>query len=163
MAKFEDRLAEMKSKSLMQALLRASRLLKELAVRRKQRAASDPQPRAAHAAVYAHVSLHGTRPTELADKLGISPQAVAQLVGELAEMGLVERVPDPTDGRARLVRFTRKGRADILAGFRVFEGIEADLRAEFGDRDFDRLLRLVQRLEAEADRMTHDAGEPEAR
>lgn len=87
----------------------------------------------------------------LAEKLGITPQAVAQLVRELAEMGLVERVPDPDDGRARLVRFTRRGRKDILDGFRVFEGVEADLREQLGAEDFDQLVALLQRLEAAAE------------
>lgn len=158
MAKFEDRLAESKAKSLLQAVFRASRLLQELAVTRKQSASSEPQPRTAHAALYAHISLEGTRPTTLANKLGITPQAVAQLVGELESMGLVERVPDPKDGRARLVRFTRKGRQDILAGFRVFETIEDELRDELGGRDFDRLLALAKRLETVAAQLLEAEG-----
>lgn len=153
MTRFEERLAAAKSQSLLQKLFRSSRLLKELAVARKQRAHPRPQPRTAHAALYAHISLEGTRPTLLADKLGITPQAVAQLVGELEAMGLVERVPDPSDGRARLVRFTRKGRQDVLDGFQIFEGVEADLRRELGDRDFERLHTLLARFESAVDRM----------
>ncbi|MEM7151438.1 MAG: MarR family winged helix-turn-helix transcriptional regulator [Myxococcota bacterium] len=151
MSDFEERLAQAKANSLLQALFRSSRLLRDIAVDRKSRTHSGPQPRAAHAALYAHISLKGTRPTVLAEKLGITPQAVAQLVRELAEMGLVERVPDPDDGRARLVRFTRRGRKDILDGFRVFEGVEADLREQLGAEDFDQLVALLQRLEAAAE------------
>ncbi|MEM7136085.1 MAG: MarR family transcriptional regulator [Myxococcota bacterium] len=158
MSKFEEQLAEAKSNSLLQGLFRSSRLLKEVAVDRKQRASSTPQPRTAHAALYAHISLAGTRPTVLAAKLGVTPQAVAQLVGELVAMGLVERVADPHDGRARLVRFTRQGRQDILAGFRTFEGVEADLRRELGGRDFQRLCGLIKRLEVAAERLA-DTGD----
>ncbi len=153
MTAFEDKLADAKAKSLTQSLLRASRLVKELAVARKHAQYPGPQPRAAHAALYAHISLEGTRPTVLANKLGITPQAVAQLVGELASMGLVERVPDPADGRARLVRFTAKGRRDILQGFAVFESLEADLRNEMGARAFDRLHTLLVQLEAAVEQL----------
>lgn len=142
----------------MQSLLRSSRLLKALAVARKTRSHSGPQPREAHAALYAHISLAGTRPTVLAEKIGITPQAVAQLVGELVSMGLVERVPDPTDGRARLVRFTRRGRQDILHGFRVFEGLEEDLRQRMGARDVERLRALLQRLELVAEELLESDG-----
>jgi len=150
---FEARLAKAKSRSLLQSIFRSSRLLQALAVERKQIEFPGPQPRTPHAALYAHISLGGTRPTTLASKLGITPQAVAQLVGELESMGLVERVPDPEDGRARLVRFTDKGRQDILAGFDVFAAIEREIRSELGARDFDRLLSLAQRLEAIATEM----------
>ena len=153
MTRFEERLAAAKSQSLLQKLFRSSRRLKELAVARKQRAHPRPQPRTAHAALYAHIALEGTRPTLLAEKLGITPQAVAQLVGELETMGFVERVPDPADGRARLVRFTRKGRQDLLDGFQIFEGVEADLRRELGDRDFERLHTLLARFESAVDRL----------
>jgi len=137
----------------MQAIMRSARLLRDVAVARKQKQAATPQPRAAHAALYAHIAVEGTRPTVLADKLGITPQAVAQLVGELSAMGLVERVPDPTDGRAKLVRFTAKGRQDILDGFAVFESVEAELRRELGAKSFDRLLDLAKQLEAAAERL----------
>jgi len=148
---FEAELAKKKSTSLMQSLLRASRLLKELAVARKQEQFAGPHPRAAHAALYAHIALEGTRPSVLAERLSITPQAVAQLVRELETMGLVERVPDPRDGRARLVRFTAKGRQDILDGFAVFATIEADLRSAMGARSYDRLCRLLRALEDAAE------------
>lgn len=98
-------------------------------------------------ALYPHIDFGGTRPTHIAERLGITPQAVAQLVGDLEDMGLVERVPDPSDRRARLVRFTAKGQRDLLAGFRALSTIEADIENAMGKRDLRRLVHLVRRLE----------------
>ena len=61
--------------------------------------------RPAHTALFPHIDLSGTRQTALARRMGVSKQAVGQLVSELEQMGALERVPDPSDGRARLVRF----------------------------------------------------------
>jgi DNA-binding MarR family transcriptional regulator len=48
---------------------------------------------------------------ELADALGIDPPNATAVVSELESMGLVRRRPHPTDGRAKLVEATRKGKA----------------------------------------------------
>lgn len=62
-------------------------------------------------------------------------------------MGLVERVADPTDGRARLIRFTALGQQDILDGFQILAGIEADVAERLGPTDTAELRRLLGRLE----------------
>lgn len=146
---FPRRLAEAKSASFIQSLLRAARLLDELGLARKPRRVG-PRPRAAHRALYPHIGLEGTRPSVIAAALGITPQAVAQLVRDLEAMEVVERVPDPIDGRARLVRFTDLGQQDILDGFGVLAGIEADVAARMGEEDVRALHRLLVRLEAVA-------------
>ncbi|CCG03410.1 MarR family winged helix-turn-helix transcriptional regulator [Blastococcus saxobsidens] len=46
----------------------------------------------------------------LAEVLGLDPSQVVQLVDELSSAGLVERLPSPTDGRAKLVAGTPRGR-----------------------------------------------------
>src|SRR5918911_3111422 len=48
---------------------------------------------------------------ELADALGIDPPNATALVGDLEAQGLVRRRPHPTDGRAKVVEATRKGKA----------------------------------------------------
>lgn len=53
----------------------------------------------------------GLRMTELASRLRLTLQRAGQLVAELEEVGYLERVQDPDDGRARRVGFTRRGRA----------------------------------------------------
>lgn len=52
----------------------------------------------------------GLRVTQLAQIAGITKQSMAEIVDALEAHGYVERVKDPSDGRARLVRFTRRGK-----------------------------------------------------
>jgi DNA-binding transcriptional ArsR family regulator len=56
-----------------------------------------------------HVTVDGIRATELARRTDVTKQAVSQTLSRLRDLGLVELVPDPTDGRAQLVRMTKAG------------------------------------------------------
>jgi len=83
-------------------------------------------------ALFPHIALEGTRPSELAKRLGVSKQAVGQLVGELEAMGTVERRPDPDDGRAKRVVFTEHGLQSILQGLEHLRRVEAELAEAIG-------------------------------
>ena len=147
MARFEDQLSEAKARTFLQPLFKSARLLDALGIARKP-PREGPPLRPAHRALYPHIAVgDGTRPSELAAALGITPQAIAQLVADLEAMGVVERVPDPDDGRARRVRFTEAGQQDILDGFQILAGIEADVAARMGEADVAELKRLLDRLE----------------
>lgn len=63
----------------------------------------------AQARIAQRIRPQGSRLTELAQQAQVTKQTASQLVAALEEEGLVERVPDPDDGRARLIRFTRRG------------------------------------------------------
>lgn len=56
-----------------------------------------------------HIDASGTRLTEMAQRAAMTKQSMSELVAQLENKGLVTRIPDPTDGRARLVRFTPRG------------------------------------------------------
>lgn len=115
-----------------QVLLRAARLYNELAIARVQ-AQREPRLRLAHTALFPHLSAAGIRQTELAKRVGVTKQAIAPLVDDLLEWGMVERVDDPTDRRAWRLRLTPAGAAAMLDGLQILGGIEAMLRAELGD------------------------------
>jgi DNA-binding MarR family transcriptional regulator len=51
----------------------------------------------------------GLRPSEIATRNQLSRQAINDLLSDLEKGGYLERIPDPTDGRARIVRFTERG------------------------------------------------------
>ncbi|MES2638959.1 MAG: MarR family transcriptional regulator [Myxococcota bacterium] len=118
--------------SLGHLLFRTARILNELGVARSSAEFGIPGLRAAHMGVLPHLDLSGTRATEIARRMGISKQAVGELLDEIEAFGVIERVPDPTDGRARIVRFTERGRAGLLVGLGVLAGIEAELAARIG-------------------------------
>ena len=113
-----------------------------------QALAEEGQPiRAKHGGVLANIDADGTRLTELARRAGIGKPAVGELVDELEEMGLAERVPDPTDGRAKLVVPTQVGSQLIASAARVINDIEAHYADMLGEAAYralrDSLLTLT--------------------
>jgi DNA-binding MarR family transcriptional regulator len=79
--------------------------------------------------VLAYLDRDGTRASELADRAQLSRQAITQLVDELEELGVLERHPDPTDGRAKIVRYTPLA----LEHFDASRGVIADIERRWGD------------------------------
>lgn len=65
----------------------------------------------AQARLAQRIASDGSRLTDLADQAQVTKQTASLLVAALEREGLVERVPDPADGRARLIRLTGKGLA----------------------------------------------------
>ena len=133
----------LKAANLGHLLLKAGRLTDELGLARLRELSGIQTLRPAHMRLLPHIALDGSRSTEIADKLGIPKQAVGQLVGDLVEMGTLERVPDPTDGRARLVRFTAAGMSSLVLGLGVLAGIEDDVTKQLGK---ERVARLKTHL-----------------
>ncbi len=101
---------------------------------------------AAHQSVLSFLSLDGTRLTELATRAGMTKQAMGQLVDEVERLGYVERIPDPSDGRAKIVRFTHKGRLLIKAGTKIGENIQAHYATLIGEEKMARLRELLEEL-----------------
>jgi len=132
-------------------LLKSARLLNERAIARV-RAEANPDFRTPHTTLLPHIDFEGTRLTELAARVGTSKQAVGELVAELEEMGMVSRAVDPADARARLVRFTARGRRALLHGLSVLAEIETELATELGRATFDRLRTDLGRLLEALDR-----------
>ncbi len=128
--------------SLGQVLLRTARLYNELAITRVQRE-SEPRIRLAHTAVFPHLDTAGIRPTALARRMGVTKQAVGPLLDDLVAWGMIQRIPDPADGRALLVALTPRGGAALLDGLRVLRGVEGQLRAELGEERVDELHRSL--------------------
>ena len=78
----------------------------------------------ARGAVVGHLRPGGMSQSELPAALGISKQAVQQLVDELVAEQIVERVPDPRDGRGKIVQLLPKGIKAIADGNEVKREIE---------------------------------------
>jgi DNA-binding MarR family transcriptional regulator len=87
---------------------------------------------AAHIHITRHVDLDGTRLTDLAQKAGMSKQAMGDLVDQCEAWGLVTREPDPRDARARLVRFTPTGLLWLQAFKEAVAQAEREFRQEVG-------------------------------
>ncbi len=88
----------------------------------------------AQARVAARLGPDGSRVTDLADQARITKQSAASLVEQLEAAGYVERVPDPTDGRARLVRLTSRARRVVQAADAEVERVLAEWSAHVGEQ-----------------------------
>jgi DNA-binding MarR family transcriptional regulator len=99
-----------------------------------------------HSAVFAQIKTEGSRLTDLARGANITPQAMGELVDELEGLGYVERRPDPTDRRAKLIVLTDRGRACIAAGISTINGIEQRITETLGERGHRQLRSLLDRL-----------------
>src|SRR4051794_4665883 len=128
-----DELEAAKAKSTVQLLFKAARLLNERAISEARTRMNKPV-RVAHTTLLPHVDLEGTRLTDLAERLGVTKQAAGQLVDELVEMNLLERVADPADARAKLVRFSARGRAALFEGLSVLREIETGITELVGEK-----------------------------
>ena len=154
MIKATDRQALDKAKraSAGQLLLKCARLLDEIAVERVNRELGTPTLRPAHTKLFPHIDFEGTRISTIADRLGVTKQAVSLWIAELAELKVVEIVADPDDGRAKRVRFTRRGVQAIHHGLEVLRQIEQDLAKRVGAKAMASLratlAELVPALEA---------------
>src|SRR5215207_846477 len=63
----------------------------------------------AHVLLFRWPTIDGLRPSELATRNQLSRQSINDLLSDLEKRGYLERTPDPTDGRARIVRLTERG------------------------------------------------------
>lgn len=88
----------------------------------------------------------GTRLVVLAERARIAKQTATAVVDRLAAAGYVRRVPDPEDGRARLVQLTCRGR-ELLPVARAEERrIDAEWRAHLGPERMDQLHAALTEL-----------------
>jgi DNA-binding MarR family transcriptional regulator len=88
----------------------------------------------------------GTRLSVLAERAQIAKQTATALVDKLERAGYVERVPDPTDGRARLVRLTARAEAAIPRARAEEDRIEQEWRAHLGPKRMQQLRDALTEL-----------------
>jgi DNA-binding MarR family transcriptional regulator len=96
----------------------------------------------------------GARPTSLAQRAGITKQAISQLVRELEARGYVEQIPDSTDTRAKIVRLTKRGVAIKAACAEVKHELQSMAIAKLGKSRVSRLQRDLIELAAALEDMT---------
>ena len=150
---FRRDLERAKRDSTAQILFKSARLLNESAIAILRRRTGESRLRATHTVLFPHIDLEGTRLTELAARVGISKQAVGQLVEEMVGMGFLERVPDPRDGRAKLVRFSEEWRLGLFAGLAFLGELETRLTERLGP---SRMKAFHESLTLLLDMLEHD-------
>ncbi len=99
-----------------------------------------------HGAVIANIDRLGTRSSVLADRAGMSRQAMGELIDELEELGYVERIPDPEDRRAKLIKPTGKTLKRQRLAREVNDEIEAAYLERLGPDPYRQLRRTLTQL-----------------
>jgi len=107
-----------------------------------------PDMRPMHGFVFQAIGPHGCTAAELGRRLGVSKQAAGKTVESLERLGYLERVPDPADARARLVRLTPHGIDALARSARIFDELRAQWATALGRdrlRDLETDLQTMTR------------------
>lgn len=100
----------------------------------------------ARANIIMHVGRSGIRQSELVRRMGLSKQAVQQLLDDLVKDGVVERKADADDRRGKLIVFTSAGRKLLADSNRVKRAIEARYREVLGPKRFAEFMAMLDQL-----------------
>jgi DNA-binding MarR family transcriptional regulator len=96
--------------------------------------------------LFQRVAENGSRLTDLAEQARITKQSAGFLVNELERAGYLERVPDPTDARARLIRVAERGARVVALAAEEVERVEAEWAEHLGAEDTIALRRALAKL-----------------
>jgi DNA-binding MarR family transcriptional regulator len=107
-----------------------------------------PEVRPPHGNVFQFLDAEGTRVAVLAQRAQITKQSMAELVAHLERHGYVERLPDPHDRRAKLVRATPRGDEVYAIARQVVAEIEQQWTERLGAAKMRQLRELLQELNA---------------
>ena len=107
--------------------------------------------RASHIRLLSLTPRDGLRVTDLADRIGMTKQALGEFANDLEGRGLLESVRDPADRRVRILKPTRRGLATVAAADRIIRELEGDWRARLGEREWTRLRNSLTSIHNDAE------------
>lgn len=116
------------------------RIIKEL------NAAGFEELRVPHMAVLQFPGPDGVRPGALAERAGMSKQAMNQLLRSLEGLGYIVRSDASEEGRGRIIRLTKRGRAAYAKVHDILRNIEREWNSELGPERFAQLKELLFRV-----------------
>src|SRR6202042_451861 len=96
--------------------------------------------------VFQRLGPDGSRLIDLADQAQMSKQSAGVLVDQLERLGYVRRVPDPTDGRARLIVIEERGRRGVEGAAATSSELLSEWRPYLGTRNFTLLHQILDQL-----------------
>ena len=102
--------------------------------------------REARSSIIPYIRQEGTRQTEIVERMGLSKQAVQQLIVDLEDSGIVHRVPDPNDGRGKIVCFTEIGLAAQSDSNKAKKKVEEELKSKLGPKNFEQLVATLEKI-----------------
>ncbi len=131
---------------LIGALLRVPAQATQRRIINELNAAGFAELRVPHMAVLQFPGPDGVRPGTLADRAGMSKQAINQLLRSLEGLGYIVRSDAADEGRARIIRLTKRGRATYSKIHEILRDIEREWSSELGPKPFAQLKELLFRV-----------------
>jgi len=98
----------------------------------------------ARGAIAANLHPSGLPQSELVSRMGLSKQAVQQLLDRLEDDGIIRRVSDPEDRRGKRVEYTAVGQVALRDAIKIKRRMESELRARLGERAFESLRAALR-------------------
>lgn len=112
--------------------------------------------RPGHGCVFGNIDPEGgSRLTELAERANMTKQSVGEFTSDLEQLGYLERVPDPIDGRAKIIRLTDQGRRAYWIGRQLIDELESEWGERYGEEHIAALRKGLEVVTA--------AGTPDVR
>ncbi|GLZ78740.1 MarR family transcriptional regulator [Actinorhabdospora filicis] len=102
--------------------------------------------RSVHGSVFRNIDAGGSRLTTLAERAGLTKQAIGELIDDLQKHGYLERVADEADRRAKIIRLTGEGRAAQAAAVRILADIERRWSRALGEERVAQLRESLERV-----------------
>jgi DNA-binding MarR family transcriptional regulator len=99
-----------------------------------------------HGSVFRFIDPEGSRLTVLAERSGLTKQAIGEVVDELERLGYVERTADPKDRRAKIIRLTERGVEGQVAAARILGEVEQLWARHLGQKRIDMLRRTLEEI-----------------
>ena len=104
--------------------------------------------RPGHGCVFGHIDPEGSRLTDMADRAGMTKQSVGEVATDLERRGYLERFPDPTDGRVKIIRLTDHGREAQRVGRQLIDEIEREWAERYGEAEIATLRGTLETIAA---------------
>lgn len=134
-----DPVEERRGAHLGRHLIQASRAFNQHAASRL-RAAGHSEVTVSHLGLLPHLARGGSRLSDLAERTGMTKQAVGQLVADLERLHYVTRAADPNDRRAVRILFTGRGRKLLADGLGITEAMDERLRQRIGPTRYQQFI-----------------------
>lgn len=99
-----------------------------------------------HGALFANLDIEGTQVTTLAERAGITKQAMGQLANDLEAKGYISKTKDPNDQRAFIIKFTELGKQAQHTAYDIKLMVEQEFTSLLGSKDVGALQNILQKL-----------------
>jgi DNA-binding MarR family transcriptional regulator len=142
----KEHIDSIRQDNLGRLMLRAYRLYTERSLEKLERY-GHLRLTISHASILAFIDPEGTHISVLAERLGVTKQAMGQFVAELERRNYVMREIDPTDRRAILVKFTERGAQFIKDAYAVKQEMDGEYSAVLGEQGVEQFLTMLKPLQ----------------